>query len=336
MRAPEQVELAEFQALSEGIPPISDRVLVDVVNGMHVNRELLAHGRRRGFFGRLVAGLLDGGKQGRLFDANQLRISEGTLQLVLELQERLRASELALRLTQSSLREVRQAVRTHVEALETHEWWLEQLEARLTHAVGRLDAHEQRLENLELRVLLLEAYQDADRSLAAWASGRTYGGLPWLVQLPLLAQEVFSGKAGLGRLPTRDAAQLVTTFVDVVERELRDRDVPEQFSLAAAVDGAWAQMDANQRSLAADILDVRDAPPELRADSPYGFVLGAAFELAQLPEGVALASPGAVAREIASQRLERVPRVAARRELVESLAVAWQRRARAVMQGGDA
>ena len=73
---------------------------------------------------------------------------------------------------------------------------------------SRIDTLQLALADLESRVTRLETERAADRALAKavarWRSGAAYAGLPWTVQVLLLAQEVFTGPCGRYELLTGD------------------------------------------------------------------------------------------------------------------------------------
>ncbi len=91
-----------------------------------------------------------------------------------------------MEVTQKSLLEARNAIRNEKQSLQAQEDKLNQLVEQINTRINNIET---RLRQLEIRVA---ANEDLDRIITAWAAGQTYHHLPWVIQVALLAREVFS------------------------------------------------------------------------------------------------------------------------------------------------
>ena len=98
--------------LQQRIPTVSDKALVNLVNGIQVNKDIIRYRKNRGFFGKLFD-KLDGSDNKRriLLDGNIIAGQEALHSWVLELTDSLNISQVALEVTQKSLLEARNAIR---------------------------------------------------------------------------------------------------------------------------------------------------------------------------------------------------------------------------------
>ena len=89
-----------IQQLEKRIPPVSDKALIDLVNGIQVNQTTLSYRKNRGFFGQLLDSLT--GKECSrqlLLDGNLIAGQKTLHNWVLELTDSLRISQLGLQIT---------------------------------------------------------------------------------------------------------------------------------------------------------------------------------------------------------------------------------------------
>jgi hypothetical protein len=309
----------DLDAICARIPAVSDRLLIDLVNGVQVSEEQLRYRRRQGVASRLLACLSgDARKRALLFDGNVVAGFECLIAWIEELTARERSAESALVVTQRSLLEARAALRRHARQLAGLAGDLSALErslGALAEQVGaRLDEIDTRIGRLELRAA---ADDDLERALARWAGGDTYRGLPWIVAVPLLAHEVFAGPAGRVEAET-GSASCREGFARRVWRELRG-EVGESLSLASALDQAASALAFADAELCAWLLH----PSQLAspAAQPLLFSVGATLELVSLPEEDRPPRPARVALALWRARFGAgIRRVLPSRELFEAIA----------------
>ena len=122
-----------LQDLQQQVPIISDKVLVDLVNGIQVNDDLIRFRQNRGFIGRLFDGVTGSDRQ-ILIDSN-LNVGIKSLhQWILALADNLRISNVALEITQTKLLETRNALRNYRQEIDILKQITEHLQIQLQQA----------------------------------------------------------------------------------------------------------------------------------------------------------------------------------------------------------
>ena len=173
-----------LQDLQQQVPIISDKILVDLVNGIQVNDDLICFRQNRGFIGRLFDGITGSDRDRQILIDSNLNVGIKSLhQWILALADNLRISNVALEITQTKLLETRNALRNHRQEIDV-------LKQITEHLQIQLNDHEQRIHNLEQRVYRIETIQKIDAIIAAWQSGRTYQGFHWAVQIAFMIREI--------------------------------------------------------------------------------------------------------------------------------------------------
>jgi hypothetical protein len=277
----------ELDALARRLPIIGDKAMLDLVNGVSINREGLRYQRSLGFFGRLFESISGGAAAWRhLVDGN---LTEGICalsQLVEEILRTLPVRDHAMLVTQEKLFEVRRVVRLHRETLVNHGLRLDRVEAHLESVANelcrRIARHEDRMRSLEIRQA---AAEELEAALLRWTAGDTYFGFPVLMQVVFLAGEVFSGAPLEADLRRRDE-HFQSVFVRRVLEHLPDVHRPVR--LTAELDRAWNCLESSDADMCRALL--RDADPV----RPMLGLLGATGNLASLGDLTPI-SPSATA-----------------------------------------
>ncbi len=158
--SPSTCKLKEIQ---HQVPVVSDKALIDLVNGIQVSKDIIRYRKSRGWFNQLID-KLDGSDKKRklLLDGNILAGQEALYNWVLELTDSLRISQVALEVTQNSLLEARDAIRSQKQRLQKQEEALLALNSQFDKLVQQVGA---RLNNLEARVRQLEIRVAANEDL---------------------------------------------------------------------------------------------------------------------------------------------------------------------------
>lgn len=304
--------IREIKQLEERIPPVSDKALIDLVNGFDVSRDILRYRKRRKFWDWLFDQCSrDEEKRQLLFDENMLVGQENMTKLVMELTDSLRISHVAVEITQQSLLEARQAIRIHSQELRM-------IQEQIEKIVSYLDNHEERLRHIELKLTVKE---DFERIITAWMSNQTYVGLPWIMQVMLLAREVFSSSVVLYELGTGNKK----TYRDQLSGNIfanSKRGLPERknvFGLADEIEEACFMMGQNDLALLDSLLDIRSIAPKRLLDLPHTFIIGTALESALIPAEIRPAKVGRYALEICRQQLVRIDRTTNAEDLVNAI-----------------
>lgn len=230
----------DLQELARTNPPATDAVAIELVSSIAVAGDILRFKSRRGVLGRLI----DRFSTSRDFVLHE---SFGTAitalgALFADLERDVTLSDLAVARVAGAVAELQeQTERLAVRSAAT-DAALQQLAATTEKLRARVDAIEHRLTAVELHVA---ARDTVDRALAAWIAGRTYAGLPWLLQVVLLAREICSSRAVAATLSSDRGRDLERYFLDSVTTRLAS-SAPASFSLASAIDDALGQLDEDR------------------------------------------------------------------------------------------
>ncbi len=262
-----------FDRCAERIPNVPDKCLLDLVNGIEVSREVVSYRRRRSFLHRLVDGFGKSRKQELLLHGNLVEGQAALTGLVKEMASRSAVTQHALFYTQRRLVESREELLRLGDRVGSAEVRLDAVTIdveRLSEQLNQLSVVVgERLERLEQRVVRLEYWSTIDSVLAAWEAERTYAGLPWLLQLVLLAQHVW-GNVRFDQLPeSQHAEELLDLFADRVTKQLNFRQVPKQLGLPSLMRETLGSYAADDHSLAHWLLDHTDS--QRAGDVPQPF-----------------------------------------------------------------
>ena len=311
MYYPSTQKLCELQ---RRIPVVGDKALINLVNGLSVSKDMLRYRKSRGFFGKLFD-KFDGSNEKRrlILDGNLIAGQESLQDWVLELCDSLSISQVALTETQRSLLEVRNAVRL----LKSQQSILQalgfQLESLAKQFGDRIDKLEAKVRQLEIRVA---AKEDIDSIFAAWESEQTYQNLPWLIQIVLLTQEVFSSSVSLYELQMDDREkyrQLLTNKIVTASKQMPKGLI----GFGELLTISCQELQKEDVDLAASLLEVRSIHPHRILNTPYIFTIGTTLEMYVLPEESRPNNPARHAIGLCCQQIESIPRMIEVRDLVQ-------------------
>ena len=297
--------------LQQQVPIISDKALVDLVNGIQVNQDLIRFRQNRGFIGRLFDGITGSDRDRQILTDSNFNVGMQALhQWVLALSDNLRISNVALEITQTKLLEARNAIRNHRQELDL----LNQITDRLQI---QLNNHEHRIHNLEQRVYRIETIQKIDSIIAAWQSGRTYQGFHWSVQIAFVIREIVDFALADYERTTNDR-QLRPKIIDQLISA--SRQIPDHaFSLVTLLNLAHQDTIEENRELAQALLEVRSLPPSRLLEMPYLFTLGTTLEFAGLPEEARPQDPAKTAFELCRRDLGVIYPATDKKEFIEHI-----------------
>jgi len=299
----------KLEALERRVPLASDKALINLVNGIQVNRDIIHYRKSRGFFGQLFDELLGTDRGGQiLLDGNLIAGQQALCDWVLELTDSLSVSQVALELTQNSLLEARAAIRRQKEDLSIQKQDLSilfnnRLE-ELTQKVGdRLCNIESRIRNLELNVA---AQRDFERIVTAWEARQTYMNLPWVIQVTMLIREVFSSAVIKYELETGD---IIAYRKQLINRILRasDKISDKPFSLSDLLEVMWQQArNLEDLELSLGILEIRSLGQSRIQRIPLLFTIATTLELSTLPENARPPKPARCAIELCRRQVQEI------------------------------
>ncbi len=321
---PQKRDLLE---LEERVPIVTDKCLIDLVNGLSTASDLVQFRKGQTVLNRLIGNWSGANRERDLVFQETVVVNQKTLlDLVKELWERSTVSELALIVTQRSLLETRQTFRQFLETSNRREADIEKKIQELVEAVdAKISSLETRIDNIERKLM---ASDDFERIITSWTAGKSYSGMPLAVQIVFLAREVFSSSVGRFDVSNPDS-NFRRLLVDKI-LSYCGSGLPAWFSTADFFDKAWNTVSAEDLPLIADLLDFRYLPVSFLRTAPFLFVIGSTFELANLEEDVRPLRPGKCAVEIFANKLGEISRTVDFSHFVNSIVDETSRFARSI------
>ncbi|AKG21672.1 diguanylate cyclase regulator RdcB family protein [Calothrix sp. 336/3] len=314
--------ILHLKHLQHRIPVVSDKALIDLVNGIQVSQHILRYRKDRGWLGKLID-KVDGSDHTRrlLLDGNLIAGQKALYNWVQELVENLRISNVALSGTRKSLLEARNAIRDLKETSQIQGEELLQLKYQLSMLAQQVSVY---LHDLEARVRSLEvkvaANQDLDRIVTAWSAGQTYRLLPWTLQVALLVREVFSSSVVMYELETGDLKSYRELLVNKILANTKQLQPPSGCSLADLLDESWTEIKNNDDlELVTGLLEVHSIPRERLINTPHLFVIGTTLELATLPEEARPSQPGQSAIALCRAHIDDIYRTTDAKTFVDAV-----------------
>lgn len=307
----------ELKQLEKRIPIVSDQAIIDLINGIQVNRDLVNYHKNRGFFGQLID-TLDGSDRQRklLLDGNLIAGQETLLNWVLELTDSLNISQVALQITQKYLLESRQAIRGVKSNLQIQQDTINNLsqnflllEQKLNHKFIEI---EERVRKLELKVT---ANNDFDYILTAWMAEETYTKLPWTIQVALLAKQIFSSAVINYEIETDDTKYYRKLLVNKIIAH--SQNLPKNyFGLADLFNYTINEIKPEDQLLITNLLEVYSLDKKRLNNTPLLFALGTTLELANLPKNARPSQPSNTAIALCRKQIMNISHTTDTREFI--------------------
>lgn len=309
-----------IEELQGRVPIVGDKAIINLINGIQINKDIIRYHKNRSWFGQLFDELSGSDNQRRLLlDGNLIAGQEALYKWVLELTDSLRISQVALEVTQNSLLEARDAIRNQKQRLKKQESALFELSNQFNQLAEQVSI---RLNNLETRMRQLEvrvaANEDLDKIITAWSAGQTYIKLPWAVQVAFLAREVFSSFVVRYEIETGDTQRYRQLLVNKIMAT--NKQLPHSFfSLCELLDQSWMTMNKEDQELTAALLEIRSIPQQRLVNTPYLFVLGTTLELATLPPEARPTKPAQSAFALCRAQIDSISRTTDAREFITAM-----------------
>ena len=301
-----------IQNLQQQVPIVSDKALVDLVNGIQINQDIISFRQTRNFIGRLFDEITGKDRSRQILVESNLNSGILSLhQLILALSDNLRISDVALEITQAKLLEVRNTIRKHRQEIDL----LNQLN---THLQTQLDDHEQRIQHLEKRIYRIEVIQKIDVIIAAWLSGRTYQGFYWIVQIVFVTREIVDFALSDYESMTGDISlrsKIIDQLIIASGQKTLDKSIP----LTDLLNLACQETETDKCLLAQALLEVRSLSPLRLSSMPYLFIIGTTFELATLTEKYRPTDPAKIAFELCCRDYSLIHPITGKKELIEQI-----------------
>lgn len=306
----------KLEEIQRRVPIVGDKAIIDLINGIQVNKDIILYRKNRGWFGNLIS-QLDGSDNNRqiLLDGNLIAGQEALYQWVWEITESLKISQTALQITQTSLLEARNVIRNQQTRGNIQEDAINQLCQQVYQLTERVDKVE-----AEIR-----AAKDYRRIVSNWTGGRTYTRLPFALQIILLTREVFSSYVLMDELERKNKneqnfyRELLVN--DILTHNSNRQQLPETtfFGLSDLLDQSWAAMTNEDRELTAGLLEIRSIPQHRLSNIPHLFVIGTTLELATLPEQARPNKPAQCAIALCNNQIDSISRTTDAREFITAV-----------------
>ncbi|NES84444.1 MAG: hypothetical protein F6K10_25235, partial [Moorea sp. SIO2B7] len=313
------------------VPILRDKALIDLINGIQVNRDLISYGKKQRSLGRLWDLLTGSDSQRQSLLAENIVAGQNTLyQWALEITRSQDISQVALAVTQEKLLEAREAIRRQQQLNSQHQELRTLLQGLTKEIDSRFSKLDERINNLEVSTA---AHLEFERIITSWEAKSTYTKLPWVVQVAFLARQVFSGAVASYELESNDKEYdkeyFRKWFVDRIVKSPRSQEIPDPHitpdnpfcSLADLLEQTRSDMADNDRTLefAAALLEVRSVPRERLLNTPLLFTIGTTLELAALPPEARPPKPAHCAIGLCRAHIQPIDQTTDRRQFVETI-----------------
>ncbi|HLU73466.1 MAG TPA: hypothetical protein VKZ82_14845 [Nonomuraea sp.] len=325
----------DVRRMARRLPGVTDRTLLELVNGLGVARGVAADSAELGVIGRLVAELTGRRHKAQLLIFQSLINGQLALtDLATESNRRSAVTDLALARVADHLRQVKETAAATRIAQQRLSFEVSELTVLVGEYIQVCDERFRELEDWRASIDLKLAADDFLADTVARADA-AYAGVPWPYQAILMARHLASGSCGRwDALRTNETYRTrVTEAIFGVLGEVHaapDRGV----TFVAVLDDSWRRLhSADQRWLMAELLDA-GLRPELALDrKPLTSIAALTMELASLPEESRPEQPARTALELNRRRAGWIDGGATRKRFVELVvaeqfdltASAWQR-----------
>lgn len=285
--------IQKLQELEQNIPIISDKALIDLVNGIHVNRDVIQFRKNNGVFSYLLS-LLSGNEQKRqsLVFENFLSGQIALTEWVTEITNSLNISQIALIKTQEKLIETKRLIF----ATEKNYQDLNNSLAHLNIYINeRFISIDKRLQALEIAIA---ASESLDQIVGAWKAKKTYGNFPWLLQVYFLVLEVYSSPVVNYEIQTGNTSKFRDYLTNVILEKTQEQFTQPFFKYSDLLSNTVIEIGKEELILAALLLDIRRMNFNSLQNMPYVFSLGNALEIKTLSKSLQPKDVGATALEL--------------------------------------
>jgi hypothetical protein len=289
------IQLRDLQKNEREVPIITNKILLDLANLIHVNDDLISFRQKQGLFGQVFDSLTGADRKRQLaIDKNVNVAMQSFHDLVLDIadnwnvsnnviitiKEKLIEIEEELIEIEEELIETRQAIRNHREEINL-------LKDMVNQFQYRVENHDHRILNLEHRAERKDVDIKIITAIAAWQSGSTYQGFYWAIQVAFVIREIVDyALSDYERLTSKGKdKQLRQNIIDQIlaaNKTIADKTIPDHyFRLTNLLNLSYDKTSPENRELAGYLLEVESMSQQRIAKTPYLFTLGKTLELAQ-------------------------------------------------------
>ena len=295
---------------------------MDLISGIKINEEILNSLKNQQSLSRLI-GWISGknAARNRLFNENNNVTQMALLEIISEVVGKLSVSNFALNVTQNQLLEARKAIRGLQDMQNVYQENISSIYDSLdNHILSVKDALIEINEKYKRLTTRVVANEEIEHIFSAWSSGRTYYGLPWVIQVVLIVRDVFCGALGYYELAEGLSRQHRNHLVD---------KLVEAPHTGYAVSGDWiATLDntcsvlnppSEESHLISGLLNVGSETTAAYYNKSGLYTLGVALEVCHFNSSARPRSPGGFAVDLFERRSGHVRRALNPREIVEQI-----------------
>ncbi|QJT04657.1 hypothetical protein G9272_33755 [Streptomyces asoensis] len=311
---------------------MSDRVLLELVNGIGVASSVTADRSGMGVMGRLIANVTGQDHEAQILTFRHLINGQQALvQLSVEANLRSGVTDLALARVSTHLKSVKEVT---LAVRDEHD----ELAGMVGELIQECDARDEYLSRVGQRLSIVELRMAADDFLeiAVTDAERVLDGVPWPYQVILLARQLASGPCGQWDAKQGDTGyrtRIANAVADAIDEV---RQAPRHgVQLEGIIDTSWRVLSrTDERRLLAELLDVGLNPQLALAHGPLTQMAALTMELASLPDDSRPDRPAKVALELSRRRVGHLDGGATTRRFVDlavreqfaTVADLWRRR----------
>lgn len=267
----------DLDELSERVPVAVDSTIMEFSSRLRVVEDHVDYRARRPWYKRLWESAVgtEAQRQNRI-DQSLAKNQRVVFDYLEKLADNQRITDTALVVTQDKLLETRDAVRQIHAEVGNLSSRVDRIEQRFTAA---LDAVTTRLDTVEKELERLSVVDVLTGRIDAWAAGRTYRGLPWILQVMFVVTETIHA-LGPTKLSKSDLREEVRTrLADKIVAELRNRDIGGSFALKSVVADQLRDLTDKDGEMTLALMDPRRSVPVAAEECPIEFFVGSAQEL---------------------------------------------------------
>lgn len=296
--------ITDYERLVEDIPIVSDRMILESVNGITIARSMGA--RHNGFFGRLVREV--SGRRQRGTDAALAGLAggqQGLMTWMAELAHQAAVSNLALARALTHVRHMT----AMLERVEENSGLLSEhvrevagvLSSTIEYFDQRMTEYENRMARIELGI---SAEQTFGTLLSSWASGRRYVGLPWVFQVALLSREMVSGPCGEQDHRTAQPVYRDRLINEILRQPSTKAAIGRPTTIPRLLETAIASLaDEQEQLMIAELLDAGLSPDLALPNRPLSATIATSLELSSLPSRSRPQHPAELSLALARRRV---------------------------------
>ena len=296
----QDLNFSRIQEIQSRIPVVSDKLVYRLKGIINKSEDLIKFNENQDVWGFAWSILTassdryDSKKQQSVFNKNNADYQKIVVDWIQEISDKLTITQLCLVDTQTFL------LKNHFDNQEIKD------EIRKTKE--------------EIRILKIEnkARQDYDRIVSSWKAGKTYTNLPWLIEIALLAREIFSSSVFIYELESGNDKYYRNLLIHNIIDKMKNRNEWREgfFSLADLLNLTCDEIKPDDIKLITFLfIFVSNYKQSLR-NQPHLFLIGKTLQLANLSTKDKPSNPGKTAFDMCRSLTNKIYRTTDVEEII--------------------